>query len=98
MANSKIFRLSGKTGTAQVRKLSRGIHGQAITRFTHRDHAWFAGYAPTESPEWVVVVFLEHGGSGGKNAAPIAKQILEDIHMRVQPITPKNSAALEEAQ
>jgi penicillin-binding protein 2 len=31
-----------------------------------RDHAWFAGYAPSENPEIAFVVLLEHGGSGGK--------------------------------
>lgn len=42
-----------------------------------RTHAWFAGYAPREKPEAVVVVFVEGGGHGGEAAAPIAAKILE---------------------
>lgn len=82
-AQSKAVPMSGKTGTAQVRQLSRGTSRHAITEFKHRDHAWFAGYAPFENPQWVIVVFLEHGGSGGKNAAPMARQMMEDIQRRV---------------
>jgi penicillin-binding protein 2 len=37
-------------------------------------HAWFAGFAPAEWPEIVVVVFLERG-RGGSDAAPIAGRI-----------------------
>jgi penicillin-binding protein 2 len=37
-------------------------------------HGWFAGYAPADKPEVVVVVFLEHG-TGPGDAAPIAGQI-----------------------
>jgi penicillin-binding protein 2 len=40
--------------------------------YFNRDHAWFAGFAPSKSPEIAVAVLIEHGGFGGKNAAPIA--------------------------
>jgi penicillin-binding protein 2 len=82
-AQSKRVPMSGKTGTAQVRQLSRGTSRHAITEFKHRDHAWFAGYAPVEAPQWVIVVFLEHGGSGGKNAAPMARRMMDDIQKEV---------------
>ena len=59
---------------------------QSVKRFRDRDHAWFASFAPYESPRVVVVVFLEHGGSGGKDAAPVARQILEAYHQRIEPI------------
>ena len=42
-----------------------------------RSHAWFAGWAPAQDPDLVIVVFVEHGGSGGRVAWPIARQILE---------------------
>ena len=38
--------------------------------------AWFAGFAPSRSPEVVVTVMLQ-GRSGGADAAPIAGRILE---------------------
>lgn len=43
-------------------------------------HAWFTGFAPAESPKLVVTVLVEEGGSGGKVAAPIARQLF-DIYM-----------------
>lgn len=62
--NAKIpgLRVAGKTGTAE--------NAQEIS------HAWFIGFAPAEDPELVVVVIVENGGSGGKIAAPIAKNII----------------------
>lgn len=78
--------VAGKTGTAQVRKIIRGHHRQSIKRFRDRDHAWFAAFAPFEAPKVVVVVFLEHGGSGGKQAAPVARRIIEAYHQQIEPI------------
>ena len=43
-------------------------------------HAWFTGFAPVENPNLVVTVLVEEGGSGGKAAAPIARQLF-DIYM-----------------
>jgi len=40
-------------------------------------HAWFACFAPLDKPKIAIVVFVEHGGGGGANAAPIARKILE---------------------
>ena len=56
-------RVAGKTGTA-----SDPGSGQI--------HAWFAGYAPAESPRIAVMVFLEQG-VGGRDAAPIARQLIQ---------------------
>lgn len=53
--------VAGKTGTA------RADEGPWT-------HAWFAGYAPAENPEIVVVVFLEKGRGGG-DAAAVARSI-----------------------
>ena len=57
-----------------------------FSRWRDRDHAWFAGFAPFESPRLTAVVFLEHGGSGGKNAAPIARKVIETYHQEIEPI------------
>ena len=43
-------------------------------------HAWFTGFAPVENPKLVVTVLVAEGGSGGKAAAPIARQLF-DIYM-----------------
>lgn len=55
--------VAGKTGTAENE--------------TEQDHAWFVGYAPAENPQICVAVLLENdGGTGGTNAAPIARNIM----------------------
>lgn len=70
--------MAGKTGTAQVSQVTpRGVDPDRVWYF-NRDHAWFAGYAPTQSPEIAVVVLIEHGGGGGKNAVPVAMQVVQD--------------------
>jgi penicillin-binding protein 2 len=70
--------LAGKTGTAQVSHVTpRGVDPDKVWYF-NRDHAWFAGYAPARSPEIAIVVLVEHGGGGGKNAVPIAMRVVED--------------------
>lgn len=38
-------------------------------------HAWFAGYAPYDKPEIVVVAFVENGGGGGSVAGPVTRQV-----------------------
>lgn len=68
--------VAGKTGTAQVtQKLTRGVEAERVWYF-NREHAWFAGYAPTRAPEVAVVVLVEHGGAGGKHAAPVAFEVI----------------------
>lgn len=70
--------MAGKTGTAQVsRATPRGVDPDKVWYF-NRDHAWFAGYAPAQSPEIAIVVLVEHGGGGGKNAVPVAMRVVED--------------------
>ena len=57
-------RIGGKTGTGQTSK-------------TKDNHAWFVGVAPVDNPQYVVVVVIEEGGSGGRIAAPVARHILQ---------------------
>ncbi|MFA5411025.1 MAG: penicillin-binding protein 2 [Candidatus Omnitrophota bacterium] len=54
--------LAGKTGTSQVPL------GQP--------HAWFTGFFPFKNPQFIICVFLEHGGSG-YYACVLTKQIIE---------------------
>jgi len=53
-----------------------GKTGTASDPGTGQIHAWFAGYAPAESPRIAVVVFLEQG-AGGRDAAPIARELFQ---------------------
>ncbi|HYC62748.1 MAG TPA: penicillin-binding protein 2 [Thermoanaerobaculia bacterium] len=68
--------VSGKTGSVQVIAYSGWIKASSLP-FKFRDHAWFASFAPRDNPQMVVVVFVEHGGAGGADAAPLAKLMFE---------------------
>lgn len=75
-----IVPVMGKTGTAEIRTKARSKEEDKrdVAGYSPaRSHAWFAGWAPAEDPEIVIVVLIEHGGSGGRVAWPVAKQILE---------------------
>ena len=56
--------VAGKTGTSEI-----GTGDET--------HAWFTCFAPFESPEIAVTVFLEEGGEGSHDAAPVVRKILE---------------------
>lgn len=86
-ATSAIVPIAGKTGTAEVKSKSRRERIEERTMegwHPTNAHAWFAGFAPYDDPEVAIVVFVEHGGSGGKVAGPIAKQILEGYFTKVK--------------
>lgn len=69
--------MAGKTGTAQVsHHVVRGEEAEKVWYF-NREHAWFAGYSPAKAPEVAVVALVEHGGAGGKHAAPIAFEVVK---------------------
>ncbi|MGZ4809861.1 MAG: penicillin-binding transpeptidase domain-containing protein, partial [Thermoanaerobaculia bacterium] len=68
--------VSGKTGTVQVIAQHGWVKAEGLA-FRERDHAWFASFAPRDNPQMVVVVFVEHGGHGGVDAAPLAKLLYE---------------------
>jgi penicillin-binding protein 2 len=83
--------IAGKTGTAQVRgldKMKLGVDGSVILK--HRDHSWFVAYGPAETPSIVVVVFVQHGGSGGKVAAPVAMKIIDRYFREVHGMGPED--------
>ncbi|NMC68515.1 MAG: penicillin-binding protein 2 [Myxococcales bacterium] len=83
--------IAGKTGTAEVarrrrdRERRRRDSRSTEERYRERDHAWFAGFAPADDPEIVVVVLVEHGGYGGRYAAPIAVEIFREYFKRIAP-------------
>jgi penicillin-binding protein 2 len=75
----EVVPVMGKTGTAEIRTHNRKKEDERdIENWNpRRSHAWFAGWAPAQDPELAIVVFVEHGGSGGRVAWPITKQIIE---------------------
>ena len=73
--------MGGKTGTAQVRRISMAERNAGIVRnedrpWRLRDNALFVGFAPVHAPRYAVAVVVEHGGGGSAIAAPIARDIL----------------------
>ena len=71
------IRMSGKTGTAQGYnyKGGRGVHG-TNGPWRLRDHAWFTGFAPHDTPRYAIAVLVEHGGFGAQAAAPRARDLM----------------------
>lgn len=67
----------GKTGSAQIVSHARLARAGAVESW--QPHAWFVAYAPAERARIVLVVLVEHGGSGGEAAAPLARDILAEF-------------------
>ena len=75
--------MSGKTGTAQTSHVTQRELDSTRAWYFNREHAWFAGFAPAKSPEIAIVVLIEHGGAGGRAAAPVAMQVARE-YQRLQ--------------
>lgn len=79
--NDRNFEISGKTGTSQVRIISKEEREQGIIKneelpWEKRDHALFVGFAPYDKPKFVTAIILEHAGGGSRFAAPMGKDLL----------------------
>lgn len=94
----KNIKVSGKTGTAQVARLSatEGVKDKDDIPYNLRDHAWFVAFAPYEKPEIAVSVIVEHGGHGGATAAPIAKKVLQTYFEIYPPEIPPEEESIAE--
>jgi penicillin-binding protein 2 len=78
------WHMGGKTGTSQVRRITlqereAGLKKNEERPWRERDHSLFVGYAPVSSPRYACSVVVEHGGSGAKAAAPIARDVLREV-------------------
>lgn len=77
-------RMSGKTGTVQVRRISKAEREEGVIPnhkldWHLRDHSLFTGYAPHNNPRYAIAVVVEHGGGGAKVAAPIARDVMVNL-------------------
>lgn len=68
--------MCGKTGTAQVRRLSASASRGQGGEWKYRDHGLFVFFAPYENPRYAGAVVIEHGMGGARAAAPVAKDAL----------------------
>jgi penicillin-binding protein 2 len=78
--------MCGKTATSQVRRISMKEREEGIIKNedlprNQRDHALFVGYYPHIEPKYGFSVVVEHGGSGSKSAAPIAKDLCNKLDL-----------------
>ena len=81
------FRMGGKTGTSQVRRISRaerdaGVRKNEDLPWRLRDHALFVGFAPVDAPRYAAACVVEHGGGGSAVAGPIVRDILAEAQRR----------------
>lgn len=84
--NVRGMRMGGKTGTAQVRSISRaerlsGVLTKEQLSWNMRDHGLFVAYAPTTKPKYAVCVITEHSGGSGqaaRTAAATMRELLKD--------------------
>lgn len=65
-------------GTGQSAQVP-GIKTAGKTGSSEINVVWFAGFAPVDVPRWAVVVLIQKGTSGGKEAAPVFQKIVSGL-------------------
>ena len=79
----KRFTFAGKTGSSQIKKFTEAQREAEVKQeslpYKDRDHALFIANAPVKDPKYAISVVVEHGGTGSKAAAPIAKKVIKKV-------------------
>lgn len=83
----------GKTGSAQVVAKSRLERSPGSRELI--PHGWFVAFAPADRPRIALAVLVEHGGSGGGAAAPVARQVLAHFFGVDRPPAPGGPGAAD---
>ena len=95
--DNKEWKLAGKTGTAQVYRITNEERARGLTKpedlpWHRRDHALFVCFAPFEAPRYACAVVVEHGIGGARVAGPKAKEIMTAVMTkdpaRLKPLSP----------
>ncbi len=77
------YQFAGKTGTAQVKRITDRDRELDLKTseipYEERDHALYVAFGPYKNPRYALSILIEHGGSGGSNAAPLAKKLFKEI-------------------
>ena len=77
------YQFAGKTGTAQVKRISKRERELDLKLeqipYKDRDHALYVAYGPYKNSRYALSIIVEHGGSGSKAAAPMAKELFKLI-------------------
>ena len=81
--NDPKYQFAGKTGTAQVKKITERDRVLDLKTFEipyeERDHALYIAYGPYKNPRYALSILVEHGGNGSTMAAPMAKKLFKLI-------------------
>ena len=81
--NDPKYQFAGKTGTAQVKKITERDRELDLKTFEipyeERDHALYIAFGPYKNPRYALSILVEHGGNGSTTAAPIAKKLFKLI-------------------
>jgi len=75
------FEMAGKTGTAQVRRISEAEHIAGVRKndtlpWKLRDHALFIAYAPVGNPRYAAAIIQEHGATTSHPHVQMVRDIL----------------------
>tara|TARA_B100000401_G_scaffold437748_1_gene384108 strand:+ start:1000 stop:2871 length:1872 start_codon:yes stop_codon:yes gene_type:complete len=77
------YQFAGKTGTAQVKRITAKERELDLKTseipYEQRDHALYVAFGPYKNPRYALSIVIEHGGSGGSVAAPLAKKLFKMI-------------------
>jgi penicillin-binding protein 2 len=80
------LRFAGKTGTAQVKRITEREREMGVTQASlpwHlRHHALFVCFGPVDNPRYACAVIIEHGMAGGATAGPIGRDVLVETMKR----------------
>ena len=81
--NDPKYQFAGKTGTAQVKKITERDRELDLKTFEipyeERDHALYIAFGPYQNPRYALSILVEHGGNGSTTAAPMAKKLFKLI-------------------
>ena len=81
--NDPKYQFAGKTGTAQVKKITERDRELDLKTFEipyeERDHALYIAFGPYKDPRYALSILVEHGGNGSTTAAPMAKKLFKLI-------------------
>tara|TARA_B100000900_G_scaffold262224_1_gene223478 strand:- start:1290 stop:3161 length:1872 start_codon:yes stop_codon:yes gene_type:complete len=81
--NDPKYQFAGKTGTAQVKKITEKDRELDLKTFEipyeERDHALYVAFGPYKNPRYALSIIVEHGGNGSTTAAPMAKELFKLI-------------------
>ena len=81
------YEMAGKTGTAQVRKISEAEHLSGVIKndrlpWKLRDHALFIAYAPVSNPRYAAAIVQEHGAVESHPHVQMVRDILLYVQQR----------------